>query len=328
MIDIATNKSYKTLYKRSELSRYRQVNFNDPNDVLNQCSQALDYKDYCIMGYEEDDYKNKLQNPIDKSNINLKSTLYFDKGSSFPRLKLDGTDFKRCIKIDRADYIVIPRITTTFVKFPANYKYQIEQNNKVYLLTEDLKDSYPCLADILEPFESTSGYYYTNTKKEAETIYNILANYNKPIIFEKELDSIISKDLEKLDKDSIESIYDMLRSKDASSVELGCKVLSSFDVNECNLTTSILLFLTQDSWITNKGAKSVLFKNMLNSINYPDYGYRIVDYVFKEHSAVSEKDRTLAKNLIKPWIIQTIEQVVQFNIEKCPFKINIEVEVE
>lgn len=328
MIDIATNKSYKTLYKRSELSKYRQVNFNDSKDVLNQCSKNIDYKDYCIMGYEEKDYENKLQNVLNKSNINLKSTLYFDKGSSFPRLKLDGTDFKRCIKIDKADCIVIPKVKTIFVKFPVNYKYKIEQNNIVYLLTENLKDDYPCLANLLESYEGTSGYYYSNIKKDAETIYNILANYNKPLIFEKELDSIISKDLEKLDQESIESIYDMLRSKDASSVELGCKLLSSFDVNECNLTTSILLFLTQDSWIINKGSKSVLFKNMLNTINYPDYGYRIVDYVFKEHAAVSDKDRTLAKNLIKPWIIQTIEQIAQFNIEKCPFKVNIEVEVE
>lgn len=328
MIDIAINKSYKTLCKKSELSRYRQVNFSDSKDVLNQCSQYIDYKDYCIMGYEEKDYENKLQNVLNKSNINLKSTLYFDKGSSFPRLKLDGTDFKRCIKIDKADCIVIPKIKATFLKFPGNYKYKIEQNNIIYLLTENLKDDYPCLANLLEPYEGTSGYYYANTKKEAETIYNVLANYNKPLIYEKELDSIISKDLEKLDQESVESVYDMLRSKDASSVELGCKLLSSFDVNECNLTTSILLFLTQDSWIVNKGSKSVLFKNMLNSINYPDYGYRIVDYVFKEHAAVSDKDRTLAKNLIKPWIIQTIEQIAQFNIEKCPFKVNIEVEVE
>lgn len=328
MIDIATDKSYKTLYKKSVLSKYRQIDFNNLSDVLNQCSQSIDYKDYCIMGYEADDYKNKLQNVVDKANVNLKSTLYFDKGSSFPRLKLDGTDFKRCIKIDKADCIVIPKINASFAKFPGNYKYKIEQNNTVYLLTENLKDDYPCLANLLEPFDGTFGYYYANTKKEIETIYNILANYNKPLIYETELDSIISKDLEKLDQESIESVYDMLRSKDASSVELGCKLLSSFDVNECNLTTSILLFLTQDSWIINKGSKSVLFKNMLNSINYPDYGYRIIDYVFKDHAAISDKDRTLAKNLVKPWIIQTIEQVAQFNIEKCPFKINIEVEVE
>lgn len=328
MIDILTNKSYKTLLRKSELGKYRQVDFSSSRDVLNQCSYNIDYKDYCIMGYEEKDYDNKLQNSIDKTNVNLKSTLYFDKGSSFPRLKLDGTDFKRCIKLDKADYIVIPKIITTFVKFPEDYKYKIELNNIVYLLTESLKNDYPCLVSLLEPYEGTSGYYYANVKRDAETIYNILSNYNKPLIYEKELDSIISKDLEKLDQESIESIYDMLKSRDASSIELGCKLLSSFDVNECNLTTSLLLFLTQDNWIINKGAKSVLFKNMLNSINYPDYGYRVVDYVFKEHSAVSDKDRTLAKNLIKPWITKTIEQIAQFNIEKCPFKVNIEVEVE
>lgn len=327
MIDIITNKSYVVIRSRSQLSKYMSVDFNDSSQVLNQCSTYLDYKDYCIMGFGPDDYKNKLKNVVDKNAVNLQSTLYFDKGSTFPRLKLDGTDFKRCIKIDKADYIVIPQLQVNYAKFTQNYKYKIEKGNTVYLLTEQNKNEYPCLINFIEPFEGV-GYYCTITKKDAETIYNILANYNKPFIYEKDLNGIISKDLEKLDQENIDAIYDMLRSSDPASIELGCKLLSSFDVNECNLTTSILLFLTQDSWISNKGAKSVLFKNMLNSITYPDYGYRIIDYVFREHGAVSEKDRTLAKNLIRPWIIQTIEQIAKFNIEKCPFKVNIKVEVE
>lgn len=327
MIDIITNKEYRVLYNKSQIPRYKQVNFNDVTDILTKGSTYLDYNDYGIMDYQSDNYKNKLKNIVDKANINLKSTLYFDKGSSFPRLKLDGTDFKRCIKIDKADYIVIPKIDASFITFGGKYKYKIERNNVIYLLTELNKNEYSCLINLIEPWNYT-GYYSTNNKKDAQTIYNILFEYNKQLIYEKELDSIISKDLEKLDRENIESIYDMLKSTDDSSIELGCKLLSSFDVNETNLTTSILLFLTQDHWIQNKGSNSVLFKNMLNSINYPEYGYRIIDYVFKEHGAVSEKDRTLAKGLIKPWIIQTIEQVANFSIEKCPFKINIEVEVE
>lgn len=327
MIDIITNKYYRILHSGLQLDRYLSGDFTNLGPVLYQYSYNLDYKEYCIMGFEPDDYKNKLKNVIDKNTVNLQSTLYFDKGSSFPRLKLDGTDFKRCIKIDKADYIVIPQLQVNYAKFKKKYEYQIQINDTVYLLTEQNKNEYSYLDHFITTFEGT-GYYYSNLKKDIQTACNILTEYNKPLFYEKDLDSIISKDLEKLDQENIEAIYDMLRSNDSSSVELGCKLLSSFDVNECNLTTSILLFLTQDSWIPNKGAKSVLFKNMLNSINYPDCGYRIVDYIFKEHSAVSEKDRTLAKNLIKPWIIKTIEEVAQFNIGKCPFKINIKVEVE
>lgn len=328
MIDIGTEKSYKVISPKNLLPRYRQINYNDAEQVLSCCSTGLGYKDYCIIGYNEDDFKNKLKNIVDKSNINLKSTLFFDKGSTFPRLKLDGTDFKRCIKLNKADYVVIPNIKANFVTFNDKYKYKIEKNNIVYLLTEIAKQDYPCLANLIEPFDDISGYFYTDTKKEAQTIYSMLAEYNRPFIYEKELDAIISKDLEKLDKENVESIYDMLNSTDASSIELGCKLLSSFDVNEANLTTSILLFLTQDHWIQNKGSNSVLFKNMLNSINYPEYGYRVIDYVFKEHGAVSDKDRELAKWLVRPWIIKTIEQVTNFHIDKCPFKINIEIEVE
>ena len=39
--------------------------------------------------------------------INPESKLYFDPGSGFPRFKLGLTDNKRCIKVPKANYIVV-----------------------------------------------------------------------------------------------------------------------------------------------------------------------------------------------------------------------------
>ena len=35
------------------------------------------------------------------------ATLFFDKSATFPRYKLEGSGYKRCIKIDKADFIVV-----------------------------------------------------------------------------------------------------------------------------------------------------------------------------------------------------------------------------
>ena len=39
--------------------------------------------------------------------IEAPATLYFDKSATFPRYKLEGTEFKRCIKKDKADAIIV-----------------------------------------------------------------------------------------------------------------------------------------------------------------------------------------------------------------------------
>ena len=35
------------------------------------------------------------------------ATLFFDKSATFPRYKLEGSGYKRCIKVDKADFIVV-----------------------------------------------------------------------------------------------------------------------------------------------------------------------------------------------------------------------------
>ena len=68
-------------------------------------STALANSDkYCIFC---SDLKKYLKNDISTvKSIPNKSKLYFDKSSKFPRFKLEQTEYKRCIKIDKADYIV------------------------------------------------------------------------------------------------------------------------------------------------------------------------------------------------------------------------------
>lgn len=285
--------------------------------------------EYITKGTLQKVSDNVNQNLIKKEDVNLSSTLYFDKSCTFPRYKLEGTNFKRCIKIDKADYIIIPKNFKYWNFNTSNYKYKIEEEKRIYLFGQDAYDLIPDKSEFnIELFEQTD-YVYTDTRDIGYLVHNILNVYNKPFILEEDLDRLISEThLEKLDADTVNSIYEMMSSKDADSVELGCKLLSSFNVFDKSLTTSLLLFLTQDNWFCNKGSKSVAFKSMLQSLHYADHGYRFIELVFQSHQISNAEDRELSKLLIEPWLRKEMIRVIGTSLDSCPYKINFNITVE
>lgn len=332
MINIETSKRIYYLRDNTNTWRNNSPSNCDIEELFENHGQQFNYQqNYGIYGHNKQEVLDKIKNNLitDISKINLSATLYFDKSSTFPRFKLQETDFTRCVKLDKADYIVIPKLSKYIqnkeVISSQAYKFDY-QDTEVYC-ESPMYHKYKCLHDVAESVSHTK-FLVANTKAEALFLLNLLTTYNKPLIYDTDLEQLISKDLEKLDEENLSSLYDMLHSSDESSVELGCKLLATFDVHEVSLATSMLLFLTQDHWIPNKGSNATSFKSMLKTLNYPDYGYRYIDYVFHDHTIQSDKDRQLAKKLIEPWIRTQIEQVTNMKIANCPFKIEIDIEIE
>lgn len=261
------------------------------------------------------------------SSINRSATLYFDKSCTFPRYKLQDTDFKRCVKLDKADYIIIPDITKfRLYDVPVSFDYMLTLDDNIYLYSNGFYEYYDALKQGVS--SNITHFLECYSKSALTTVVNIALEYNKPLIYEADLDKIISKDLEKLDDESLMSIFEMMNSQDETSIELGCKLLASYDIYETKLASAMLLFLTQKNWIRNKGAKSVSFTSMLQNLKYPHYGFSNVDYVFQNFPISSDKDKHLAQLLVEPWIRQIIEEATQFKIEKCPFKVELNIEIE
>lgn len=332
MINIETSKGIHYLRDNSGTWRNNSPSNCSIEELFSNHGKQFTYQqNYGIYGHTHQEVLDKIKENLitDTSKINLSATLFFDKSSTFPRFKLQETDFTRCVKLDKADYIVIPKLSKGIrnneVITGQAYKFNY-QDAEVYC-NSTIYHKYECLHDIAESVPHTK-FLATNTKAEALFLLNLLTAYNKPLIYDTDLEQLISKDLEKLDEENLSSLYDMLHSSDESSVELGCKLLATFDVHEVSLATSMLLFLTQDYWIQNKGSNATSFKSMLKTLGYPDYGYRYIDYVFHDHAIQSDKDRQLAKKLIEPWIRTQIEQVTNMKIENCPFKIEIDIEIE
>ena len=204
MINIEDEKYLKGLSK----PQYRSISFDNSDtlsDIIDKFGTNLGiyYGYYYVKNTTLKSIKNKLQNITDKQEINLSATLYFDKECTFPRFKLQGTDFKRCVKPSKADYIVIPR---NILKDCADYsvdpkfKYKFEYNDCEYLVPTEFYSFYANLRELCVPTDFQN-LVHCSTKGVAKTLYNIAFIYNKPFIYEDDLELLISKDLEKLDED-------------------------------------------------------------------------------------------------------------------------------
>lgn len=329
MRDLITNKLY--LYfatssrRRSYLTKSATL-----SEIMSQHEERFSRWDsYSYSNLSLKDVNDKLNSLIitDPSSINRSATLYFDKSCTFPRYKLQGTDFKRCVKLDKADYIIISDIKKfRLYDTPSSLDYMLMMDNNIYLYSKDFYNHYDELKQGIPT--NITNFLECYSKSVLTTAVSIALEYNKPLIYEADLDKIISKDLEKLDDESLMSIFEMMSSQDTASIELGCKLLASYDVYETTLASAMLLFLTQKNWIKNKGAKSVSFTHMLQNLKYPHYGFSNVDYIFQNFPISSDKDRHLAQLLVEPWIKQIIEEATQFKIERCPFKIELSIEIE
>lgn len=328
MKDIITNKLYLNF-----VTSYRR-NFSNKSARLSEITSIHEerfgrWESYSYANLSLETVYEKLKsllitNPL---SINHSATLYFDKSCTFPRYKLQDTDFKRCIKLDKADYIVIPDIRKfRLYDVPFSFDYMLTIDDKIYLYGKDFYEHYDELKQGVT--NNITNFLECYSKSALTTAISIAFEYNKPLIYEADLDKIISKDLEKLDDESLMSIFEMMNSQDETSIELGCKLLASYDVYETTLASAMLLFLTQKNWIRNKGAKSVSFTSMLQNLKYPNYGFSNVDFIFQNFPISSDKDKHLAQLLVEPWIKQIIEEATQFKIEKCPFKIELNIEIE
>ena len=224
---------------------------------------------------EEDPIKvfsRKLNNKTAPQDIPNGAKLYFSKRSDFPRFKLSGTDFKRKLKLETADYVVTSN-NHGFKYLPHHCSiFKCEEGiyiipNTPYILNVINKPGRyydPNWAKQIRPYVSKEGITgifkalnitTTNLKLIEEDVSVVRTNYDdfiwnlmsgtlkQPIILDSDLDMKINSTFDTLDEDSIDSLYDMLTSSDVSNRSVGLKLLCSYNVGMTPMTVRTLLSL-------------------------------------------------------------------------------------
>lgn len=194
--------------------------------------------------------------------INSESTLFFDIGSGFPRFKLGLTNNKRCIKMAKADYVVVSgktdfKITNeeyivledidsnSCMYFISDHDWKTYFNNSLVSFVISLKGLHDFTQDVkilyrgkLQSFDKNSLYLAKYATGE----------YTLPYITDKDLDKICCNMCPDPTYDEFMSIIDMLNSDDASVVQLGVKMLAGYNIEKYKLSFRLIL-CTRRNWL-------------------------------------------------------------------------------
>ena len=259
------------------------------------------------------------------------ATLYFDKSATFPRYKLEGTEYKRCIKVDKADFIIVDKTIKPTQSY-RNY-YVFEDADYVYIL-DTYQTTYINQAfrnSGLSPKSIYSGVIQIYGQKEQI----LLITPPKPLISDEDLNKKIDTTISpEMTLDDAKQIITMLNSADTSVVDLGLKLLAGFSVNATPFSIKTIL-LTNKKWTSTNARNSVGVKSLLNSLGVDRYQAESrfpwnISHL-NDGKTYSEKDLKIGRSLLKLSIENYINNALSREIEifegpNVGFKVNISVE--
>lgn len=253
-------------------------------------------------------YKNNLH----KGSIPKNSVLFFTKESKFPRTKVSLSDYKRCIKIDKANYIVLNELPD--VTISASSYYLFDNNNQILAIEDNDYWHYfgATVKQMLDTISKTDGttncvQIYHGTLKCTNN-YALIEAYNNgeykvPFILDSDLDTLINKSLPDPTIDELLAIKDMLASTDKGVVKLGGQMIAGYNVSKFPLTFRLLM-LQEIKWLFSyNGGSSVVIKQLRETLGLTDVskwgGYYNLHQVEQQGVTYSQDDINLAKQLAK-----------------------------
>ena len=266
--------------------------------------------------------------PATKSTVNAKlktlvstltpnATLYFSASSEFPRFKLADTGYKRCIKIEKADFIVMGKLNLN----QCDNCYLFEDEEHFYLVDYDrMYFSYRSDQNKVGAFKANPEQYirdhhlyYGATltlvyhgpicygQAGSTDVEHIMNGDYKKIITDKDLDAAINGNFDKLDADTVSSICDMLDSPDKVTKGVGLKVLTGYNVQATPLTVRTMIGL-REGLASCPEWKGVGVQQVLSSIGWQGFG-RFPGQLWNllprkgEENKYSEEDKNLVKDI-------------------------------
>lgn len=254
------------------------------------------------------------------------STLLFDKNSNFPRMKLQGTDFKRCIKANKATaYVVNTFIPTDYEK--VNCIIVDIAGVSVYAKTSWFSDGYDnFFSKFGKPYKVHEIEAFVRTGHEYDWLQNYLENQlTLPIITDGDLNKQVFKNCDELTPEIINSAISMIRSTDPTTMKLGFEALGNYDVTKYKGTLKFLL-CQNTRWAYHASQFGVNIQNTLKELHCTKNELTRMDYIITDilESGLGPEDYKMFKEMAQPVVENLLEQSVgKYNLKG--FDINYEV---
>lgn len=290
-----------------------------------------------------------------KGTLTQNGTLFFGKSSTFPRFKLGDSGFKRCIKVDKADNVVVGSITGTNYGQLEFYEdeehiYEVSNLRANYISDRSFRDASKRAAFKLDPIKYVKDHHLfyganftpcyqgeiTSFNKDCgEDVVNILNGTYKNLIMDNEVDKAVNNTFDTITAEDLKGICDMLDSPDQTTQGLGLKMLFGYNVQDTPLTVRTLLGLREKLGNLNEW-KGVGVQQVLSSIGWKGFGqfpsrlYNILPEA-KDFSKYTEYDKNLVKDIYiraaKAYMDSAMRQVNNTGIPAL-FNLNIVYDVE
>lgn len=259
-------------FQLSNISSYYGEPIEDNQDLIDFQTNYDEFKKRKVVIKEED-------------------VIYFFKESKYPRFKFNSNcNNLKTIQIPKATWLVTP-----IIEFFNRYNYTHEGiecllTNRIYFPSYNsgagylskchtlykkptaiesfialLQDKFLIQGDNYRQVSCKSLASYLNIN--IDTITNIYNNIDKCITEENLEEYLTSKNSNELTTDLYNSLNTMMQSKDASTVELGIKMLNNFDIKKYALQVGSLLRLNSSNIERNKALQTVGFKNVMIQLN-------------------------------------------------------------
>lgn len=167
------------------------------------------------------------------------------------------------------------------------------------------------------------------TRPQADSVYNIINNYNK-IIFVDSLYKLINNNFSPLTEEAFNSLESMMRSQDLDTRDLAVRALNGYSLEYC-CTMGYLLFRNWSMIQYCKATHSAPFKSILSYLDVTtkelQYGINCLNKLYKVSR--NEEDKLFIRNHLKGNITQLIaNSIKRYEQLYSDFKFNINFSVE
>ena len=283
----------------------------------------------------------KAYDAATKGTLNSGDSLFFTKDCKFPRFKLLSTDYKRVIKLDKADAVIVSsaykyqqffdsrtydswsygvsKINSTYLcecdecilLVPINYRNKFSSNDAMKrTIIADAASFEKKLTNLVVP-DKPANYWFLNKTEEPmlEVLNGTYSGFK--VLTDKALDGYVNSNLPVMTDEDVKTMMDMFGSSDQSVVTLAMKMLMGFDTTATPLTTRALLYSYVQNWTSCSAKNSVGFKRILDSANINNSRYndfpRFLQYLDK-NLAPTALDCQLTKIVLTPLFVKEVER--------------------
>lgn len=252
--------------------------------------------------------------------------LFYDKACTIPRMKCDGK-WKRTLSMIKAKAIVVPEPHTlehdTFsifedpenkvlwvLKYPSQLTFQpmkghtLEYMFSYYQGTLSKKAKDPTTQALMRLAAPAACIHTGDVIKYFEKdqyIWNIMDGIYPKVVYESMLLKELGSEENKMDEDFIQSLIDLLGSKDRESVHQGMRVLAELDYAHYPSITKYILCITKDNWERFKPFNSAC-RFMFKELGWSRYG------TIRPFEKVTPEEFAIAKNLFEAIIKREINE--------------------